>query len=70
MVDLKQYNEALAIIFEPHETIEDVINLFTDRILARKDVSDLQCEYLCFLDHLKLIEHKVRKRLIKEGCFK
>lgn len=67
---IKQYNEALNIIFEPHEIIEDVINLFTNRILSRKNVSDLVNEYSCFIDHLKLIEHKVRDNLIKEGCFK
>lgn len=67
---IKQYNEALNIIFEPHEIIEDVITLFTNRILSRKNVSDLVNEYSCFIEHLKLIEHKVKDNLIKEGCFK
>ena len=52
------------------KAIDDIVNICCGRMLATKDISDHEHEWLCFNNLLELIRNKAMERLEKENYFK
>lgn len=50
--------------------IDNIVNICCGRMLATKDISDHEHEWLCFNNLLELIRNRAMERLEKEGYFK
>ena len=50
--------------------IDSIVNICCDRMLATKDISDHEHEWLCFNNLLELIRNRAMERLEKEDYFK
>lgn len=52
------------------KVINDIVNICCDRMLATKDISDHEHEWLCFNNLLELIRNRAMEKLEKEDYFK